>query len=81
MKTVKVRRWWSAWRQRKAEQSLRPMATPAQEGDYLLLCEFDPVSNAFTGDSLSRKVTTLLREFEGLQPGFVIMSIKPRRLP
>lgn len=52
-----------------------------REGDYLLLCEFDPESQAFTGASLSRKVTNILRDFAGLQPGYVVMALRPRRLP
>lgn len=42
-------------------------------GDILILREFD---KGYTGFVAAVEVTSLLKGFEGLKPGFVIMSIK-----
>lgn len=60
-----------------------------QVGDYLDLSEWDPhhadfpgpgdamVMGAHTGRSLMRRVSYLMRDFPGLAPGYVLMSIAP----
>ena len=42
-------------------------------GDNLILREFD---EGYTGFVAAVEVTSILKEFEGLKPGFVIMSTK-----
>lgn len=44
-------------------------------GDELVLKEWSPRSEAFTGRKLHRKVTYILRDFEGLTPGWVILGL------
>ena len=43
-------------------------------GDILKLMEY--VDGSYTGQSIYVKVTYILREFEGLQPNFVVLSIE-----
>ena len=43
-------------------------------GDILKLMEY--VDGSYTGQSIYVKVTYILREFEGLQPNFVALSIE-----
>lgn len=45
-----------------------------QVGDILKLMEF--VGGSYTGRSVYVKVTYILRDFEGLQPNFVVLSIE-----
>jgi uncharacterized protein DUF3850 len=45
-------------------------------GDTLNLKEWDPITNEYTGRTVLRRVTYILRGGEfGLEPGYVIMSI------
>ncbi|SDD27916.1 protein of unknown function [Paenibacillus sp. UNCCL117] len=46
-----------------------------QVGDNLLLLEWDPKVEKYTGDLISRKVT-YMTDF-AQRPGFVVMGIKP----
>lgn len=43
-------------------------------GDILKLMEY--VDGSYTSQSIFVKVTYILREFEGLQPNFVVLSIE-----
>ena len=43
-------------------------------GDILKLMEY--VDGSYTSQSIYVKVTYILREFEGLQPNFVVLSIE-----
>lgn len=43
-------------------------------GDILKLVEY--VDGSYTSQSIFVKVTYILREFEGLQPNFVVLSIE-----
>lgn len=45
-----------------------------QVGDILKLMEY--VDGSYTGRFVYTKVTYILREFEGLQPNFVVFSIE-----
>jgi len=45
-------------------------------GDVLNLKEYDP-DNGYTGAGVQRTVTYILRDFDGLAPGWVIMGLKP----
>jgi hypothetical protein len=44
-------------------------------GDTLLLREWRPVEKAYTGREVRRTVTHLLRNWRGIQSGYVIMSL------
>jgi hypothetical protein len=48
-----------------------------QEGDNLNLREWDPVSETYTGLTVKRKIFNIYQNLPGLQPGFVIMQIRP----
>jgi hypothetical protein len=45
-----------------------------QVGDILKLMEY--VDGSYTGRSVYAKITYILRDFEGLQPNFVVISIE-----
>lgn len=51
-------------------------------GDVLVLCEYDPASDTYSGRKLEVRVTHILAEFEGLAPGFVAISFElcPRKI-
>lgn len=44
-------------------------------GDYLLLQEFTPLLEAYTGESVGRKITHILKDWSGLHTDFVILSV------
>jgi len=44
-------------------------------GDTLLLREYRPVEKTYTGRKVRRTVTHLLRNWRGIQSGYVIMSL------
>lgn len=46
-----------------------------QNGDYLLLREWDRVSNTYSGKEIMVRVKHILEGFEGLQKDFVILSL------
>lgn len=48
-----------------------------QEGDTLMLQEYDPVSKTYTGAEVSRRVTYMLENFDGLADGYIVMGIEP----
>ena len=51
-----------------------------QVGDVLHLCEWHPVTG-YTERSVFVQVTHVLREFEGLRPGWAMYSFTKRVLP
>lgn len=44
-------------------------------GDTLILVEFDPKTQKFTGFKTKAEVDFLLKDFPGLEPGYVVMSL------
>ena len=46
-------------------------------GDTLLLREWHPITKTYTGKEVRRTVTHLLRNWRGIQSGYVIMSLEP----
>ena len=46
-----------------------------QENDLLILNEFDPKTERYTGSQLKRKVDFIIRDVAGLNPDYVIMQI------
>ena len=63
----------------KSNFQLRKNDRNFQVGDTLILEEFLPQDNTYTGRSYKVTVTTILSDFIGLEEGFVIMGIKPAR--
>ena len=47
-----------------------------QIGDVLDLQEYDPIKNSYTSRHLFRRVTYILKGFEGLAYGWVVMGIE-----
>lgn len=43
-------------------------------GDMLLLKEWDDVTKSYTGRSCGRRVTFVLRDFPGVQPGYALLG-------
>ena len=55
-----------------------------QVGDFLRLCEYDPVTEAYSGRELVMEITYITSaDFpcalsgEGLDPGYSILSVRP----
>lgn len=46
-------------------------------GDVLVLREYDPATDAFTGRFVEVRITHVLRGFEGLAEGWVSLSVEP----
>ena len=46
-----------------------------QEGDLLILNEFDPKTEKYTRFQVKRKVDLIIRDVAGLDPDYVIMQI------
>lgn len=47
------------------------------EGDTLRLREWSPQTRLYTGREVLRCVTYVLRKWEGLSPGFVVLGLAP----
>lgn len=47
-----------------------------QENDTLILKEFNPEAQEYTGDELKAVITYILGDFAGLKEGFVVLGIK-----
>lgn len=47
-----------------------------QVGDTLVLQEYDPEKQQHSGRHITVKVTYVLQDFEGIAPGYCVMSIK-----
>lgn len=45
-----------------------------QAGDFVILHEYDPETDSYSGDFVSGKITYVLREFEGIEPGFCVFA-------
>lgn len=45
-----------------------------QVGDVLMLKEYDPEKSKYTERWVVGQVTCLLKDFEGIEPGYVVMS-------
>ena len=45
-----------------------------QEGDLLILNEFDPKTEKYTGGQVKRKVDYIMK-YKGLQPDYVVLQI------
>jgi ASC-1-like (ASCH) protein len=45
-----------------------------QEGDLLILNEFDPKTERYTGGQVKRKVDYVLK-YQGIQPDYVVLQI------
>lgn len=48
-------------------------------GDVLVLREYDPATNSYSGRVFEVRVTHVLRGFAGLAPEYVALSIEPRQ--
>ena len=46
------------------------------DGDILELAEWVPETREFTGRSLLVEITHMLRDFDGLAPGYVLLSVE-----
>jgi len=46
-----------------------------QEGDDVVFEEFRPGIGTYTGRSVRRRITYVLREFDGLMPGYCILAL------
>lgn len=44
-------------------------------GDGLHIREWSPVTQKYTGREVHRTITHMLRNFTGIQPGYVILSL------
>lgn len=44
--------------------------------DVLVLNEYDPDTKIFSGRQISRRVTSIMRTFAGLEHGYCIMSLE-----
>ncbi|OWP76861.1 DUF3850 domain-containing protein [Flavobacterium oreochromis] len=50
-----------------------------QENDLLILNEFDPKTEKYTGGQVKRKVDFIIKEVAGLEPDYVALQIsKPQ---
>ena len=62
--------------QSRKKFEIRKRDRPFIQGDYLYLSEYNPKRRVYTGRSVTCKVTYILRDFEGLNEGYVAMSIE-----
>lgn len=46
-----------------------------QEGDIVILNEFDPVEERYTGSQIKRKITYIQKDCDGLEEGYVILQL------
>lgn len=46
-----------------------------QERDILILNEYDPVTEKYTGNQVKRKVDYVLKDVAGLEPDYVVLQI------
>ena len=46
-----------------------------QENDLLILNEFDPKNEKYTGGQVKRKVDFIIKDVPGLEPNYVILQI------
>lgn len=65
------------WGYKKAEVRLNDRNF--QVGDTLILQEYNPLNNSYTGDETEKEVTHILSGLSsdfGIKPNYVVMSIK-----
>ncbi len=60
---------------RSKEFELRRADRPFAPGDQLRLREYDPKTCSYTGRVALSRVTSVLSDLPGLQPGFVAMGV------
>lgn len=46
-----------------------------QENDILILNEFDPINQKYTGFVITRKVDFIIKNVPGLEPNYVVLQI------
>jgi len=46
-----------------------------QTGDMVILKEWNPITKLYTGNKLARKIIYVLKDVEGLEKDFILMSI------
>jgi hypothetical protein len=83
MKEHELKTWpayFADLRSGKKTFELRKNDRDYQVGDRLILREYDPHKDRYTGKKLVRRVTHVLRYAPafGLEVGYAILSIKPR---
>lgn len=44
-------------------------------GDMVILKEWNPITKLYTGNKLARKIIYVLKDVEGLEKDFILMSI------
>lgn len=44
-------------------------------GDMVILKEWNPITKLYTGNKLARKIIYILKDVEGLEKDFILMSI------
>jgi len=47
-----------------------------QTGDQVVLQEYNPKTNTYSGLEIYGNITYVLREFPGIEPGFCVFSFK-----
>jgi hypothetical protein len=47
-----------------------------QVGDTVVFEEFKPGVGTYTGEKTARRIVYILRDFDGLQPGYCILGLK-----
>ncbi len=60
---------------------LRKDDRPFKTGDYVLLQEYDPQKEMYTGKELQFNICFILRDLPksfGLKPGFCVLGLKPK---
>lgn len=65
----------SLWNERK-KVVIKPLDYDYKEGDILLIKEYDPFKNTYSGKQLKCLVTYVVKENEGMIDGYAIMSIQ-----
>lgn len=61
------------WGHKKFE--LRKNDRNFQEGDLLILQEYDLETDTYSGREITVEVTSILEDFQGIEKGYCIMSI------
>lgn len=52
-----------------------------QIGDTLILREWDPETNEYTGRELEKRVTYVLRDWGGIRTGFAVLGLDRKEKP
>lgn len=79
-KTVHSLKTWPQWFQEvkagRKPWEVRKNDRGFQEGDILVLQEWDPTTKAYTGQALQCKVALVVDSPPGVRSGYVVMTIK-----